>query len=60
MYHIKDPDELCDLCGEHNDGNNLRNFQHLLETECKLRYVTLCVKCSLKAWTIMSYFHINN
>ena len=59
MYHIRDLNEICDLCGKANDGNNLRNFQTLLKEESRLPGVTLCIKCSLKAFAIISYFYIH-
>ena len=61
MYHIRDLDEVCDLCGKANSGNNLRNFQPLLSGyrlgESRLHGVVLCIRCSLKAFAIMPYFY---
>lgn len=56
MYRIQDCNEICDLCGKKNSGDNLRYFQNFLPNPSVI--VTLCIRCSLKGWTLLSYFHV--
>ncbi|KKM65664.1 hypothetical protein LCGC14_1442520 [marine sediment metagenome] len=56
MFLIRDPDEVCDLCSRKNSGDNLRYFQNLLPNPRVI--ITLCVRCSLRAWITLTYFHV--
>jgi len=56
MYGIQDSDEICDLCSRKNNGENLRYFQNFLPNPRVV--VALCIRCSLKAWVILAFFHV--